>query len=113
MSRKLFVLDTSAIMSLVQDVTTFRDPRLPAFAGVLSDNEIVIPQVVLDELQQLRKGSGDKAIIALEAARQIEHYSAQGSLIEGVETEKGGLLRIHPNTSFEKLRAWDFKTHLL
>lgn len=106
MSRKLFVLDTSAIMSLVQDVTTFRDPRLPAFAGVLGDNEIVLPQVVLDELQELRNVSGEKATIALEAARQLEHYSTYGSLIEGVETEKGGLLRIEPRISDDKIRAW-------
>lgn len=106
MSRKVFVLDTSAIMSLVQDVTTFRDPRLPAFAGVLGDNEIIIPQIVLDELQELRNASGDKATIALEAARQIEHYSVQGSLIDGVETEKGGLIRIEPKITNEKIRAW-------
>lgn len=106
MSRKLFVLDTSAIMSLVQDVTTFRDPRLPAFAGVLGDNEIVLPQVVLDELQELRNVSGEKATIALEAARQLEHYSTYGSLIEGIETEKGGLLRIEPRIADDKIRAW-------
>lgn len=110
--RKVFVLDTSAIMSLVQDITTFRDSNLPAFAGTLGDNEIVIPRVVLDELNGLRKDSGERSKIAAEAARQIEHYSTQGSLIEGVETEKGGTLRIAPRPTYEKVIAWDLKANV-
>ena len=101
--KKTFVLDTSAIMSLVQDVTTFRDG--PGFAGVLADNEIVIPRVVLDELRSLRHAGGERAKTALEAARQIEHYSNLGSLEQGVETEKGGLLIIAPRPSFERMAA--------
>ena len=89
---KIFVLDTSAIISLVQDVTTFRGQGGPGFAGVLGDNEIVIPRVVLDEIHELSKERGERAKIASEAARQLEYYSRMGSLLEGVETEKGGLL---------------------
>ena len=58
MEKKTFVLDTSAIMTLVQDVTTFHEG--PGFAGVLSDNEIVIPRIVLDELRNLRHVGGDR-----------------------------------------------------
>ncbi len=103
MGKKTFVLDTSAIMSLVQDVTTFRES--PAFAGVLGDNDIVIPRVVLDELRTLRHAEGERATNALVAARQIEHYSAQGSLMDGVETEKGGILSIAPRPSSERICA--------
>ena len=53
MAGKILVLDTSAVMSLVQDVTTFRDVDVPGFAGVLGDNEIIIPRVVLDELDKV------------------------------------------------------------
>lgn len=109
MKRNIFILDTSAIISLVQDITTFRDNSSPGFAGVLGDNEIVIPRVVLDELTDLRKSGGEKANIALEAARQLESYSALGCLIKGVETEKGGLLRIAPRSAREKVIAWDLK----
>lgn len=107
---KVFVLDTSAIMSLVQDVTTFRDG--PAFAGVLADNEIVIPRVVLDELDRLKHETGERGKIAHEAARQIEHYSSLGSLIEGVETEKGGTLRIAPRPKTERVIAWGLKANV-
>lgn len=103
MFKKTFVLDTSAIMSLVQDVTTFRDG--PGFAGVLGDNEIIIPRVVLDELRGLRHAAGDRSKVALEAARQIEQYSNAGSLEQGVETEKGGILIIAPRPSREKMEA--------
>lgn len=103
MSKKTFVLDTSAIMSLVQDVTTFRES--PAFAGVLGDNEIVIPRAVLDELRALRHAGGERSKNALEAARQLEHYSSIGNLTDGVETEKGGILRIAARPSSEKIRA--------
>lgn len=109
MKRNIFVLDTSAIISLVQDITTFRDPNAPGFAGVLGDNEIIIPRIVLDELDDLRKGGGEKSMNALEAARQLESYSSLGSLIKGVETEKGGLLRIAPRPSRERVIAWDLK----
>lgn len=103
MFKKTFVLDTSAIMSLVQDITTFRDG--PGFAGVLGDNEIVIPRVVLDELRGLRHSPGDRSKTALEAARQIEQYSNMGNLEQGVETEKGGLLMIAPRPAREKMEA--------
>ena len=79
--RKIFVLDTSAIMSLVQDVTTYRGSEFPRFAGVLGDNEIVIPRIVLDELAGLRRATGERSKTALEAARQLEYYSTFGSLM--------------------------------
>ncbi len=104
---KIFVLDTSAIMTLVQDITTARDTTSPGFAGVLGDNEIVIPRVVLAELDGLRKGKDDRAFIASEAARPLEYYTGQGSLMQGIETEKGGLLRIATRPSAEKFRALD------
>lgn|GEM_PF-2689260 len=106
---KIFVLDTSAIMSLVQDITTYREGLFPAFASVLGDNEIVIPRVVLDELDGLRKDRGDRSKLASEASRQLEHYSNLGSLIEGVETEKGGLLRIAARPVQERVIAWGLK----
>jgi len=107
---KVFVLDTSAVMTLVQDITTFRDG--PAFATVLGDNEIVIPRVVLDELDKLRHGTGERSKIALEAARQLEYYTTLGSLIDGVETEKGGILRIAPRPTTEKVIAWGLKANV-
>lgn len=93
-------------MSLVQDVTTYRGKEMPGFAGVLGDNEIVIPRIVLDELAGLRKATGERSKTALEAAKQLEYYSTLGSLLEGVETEKGGLLRIAPRPPHEKVCAW-------
>ena len=112
MERKVFVLDTSAIMTLVQDVTTYRGSEWPGFAGVLGDNEIVIPRVVLDELAGLRRNTGEKAKTALEAAKQLEYYSSLGSLLDGVETEKGGLLRIAPRPTTEKVIAWGLKANV-
>ncbi len=109
MAGKIFVLDTSAIISLVQDITTFREGHYPGFAGVLGDNEIIIPRVVLDELDGLRKDRGDRSKLASAAARQIEYYSNQGPLMDGVETEKGGVLRIAPRPSVEKMLAWGLK----
>jgi PhoH-like ATPase len=107
---KVFVMDTSAVMALVQDVTTFRDG--PGFATVLGDNEVVIPRVVLDELDKLRHRTGERSKIALEAARQLEMYASLGPLIEGVETEKGGILRIAPRPTSEKVIAWGLKANV-
>jgi len=106
---KIFVLDTSAIISLVQDITTFRESERPGFAGVLGDNEIVIPRVVLDELDGIKKDKGERGKNASEAARQLESYGNQGSLIEGVETEKGGMMRIvmRPHPEFMRKNELD------
>jgi len=112
MSSKIFVLDTSAVMSLVQDVTTYRRRELPAFAGVLGDNEIVIPRVVLDELDGLKRDKGDRGKTAIASARQLEHYSNMGNLVDGIETEKGGVLRISPRPSSEKLVAWGLRAQI-
>lgn len=109
MNRKIFVLDTSAILSLVQNITTFRDSDCPGFAGVLEDNEVVVPRIVLEEIRSLSRDGSEKSIIALDAARQLENYSNLGSLLDGVETEKGGILRISSKPSFEKMRAWGLK----
>jgi len=108
-NRKIFVLDTSAIIALVQDVTTFPGAEVPRFAGVLGDNEIIIPRVVLDELHELRSAMGEKGKAALEAARQMEGYINEGSLVEGVETEKGGLLKIVPRPDKRKVADWGSK----
>ncbi len=99
-------------MSLVQNITTFRDRECPGFAGVLGDNEIVIPRVVLDELDGLKRDKAERGKIALEAARQLEVYSTQGNLLEGVETEKGGILRIAPRPKLEKVIAWGLKANV-
>ena len=107
--QKIFVLDTSAIMALVMDVTTINDLTAPSFAGVLGDNEIVIPRVVLDELDGLKKAGGERGKAAIDAARQIEKYSYEGSLVEGIETEKGGTLRIAARPAADKLLALDLK----
>ena len=108
--KKTFILDTSAIMSLVQDVTTYRGLELPAFAGVLGDNEIIIPRIVLDELNGLKRSTNnERAKTAMEAARQLEHYSTIGSLLDGIETEKGGTLRIASRPNPEKITAWGLK----
>lgn len=107
MDRKVFVLDTSAIIALVQDITTFRGVDAPGFAGVLGDNEIIVPRVVLDELTKLRRRvSDERATIATQAARQLEQYSSEGSLLDGVETEKGGMLRIAARPAPDKMAVW-------
>lgn len=109
MTEKILVLDTSAVMALVQDVTTWRDKSSPGFAGVLGDNEIVIPRVTIDELDRLKHAGGERAKIATECGKQLEGYTRLGSLVDGVETEKGGLLRIAPRPTNEKVIAWGLK----
>lgn len=109
---KIFVLDTSAIITLVQDIASARDRSSPGFAGVLGDNEIIIPRVVLEELDGLRKCKDERSFIASEASRQLEYYTSQGSLLEGIETEKGGMLRFATRPSREKFIALDLNPKL-
>jgi PhoH-like ATPase len=58
------------------------------------EHDVVIPFVVLEELDRLKKGHGEIASSARAALRIIDHLSEKGSLTLGTEIGTGGLLSI-------------------
>lgn len=82
---KLFVLDTNVLL---------HDPRaLFAF----DDNEVVIPLVVLDELDKKKNGPDEVARHARMVIRSLDEMRQQGSLHKGVGNGRGGKVRVELN----------------
>jgi len=86
MVKKCFVIDTNVLL---------HDPRsLFAF----QDNEVVIPLVVLDELDKKKVGSHDEtARHARMVIRSLDKMRSQGSIHNGVSTPAGGIVRVDLN----------------
>lgn len=82
MSKKIFVLDTNVILS---------DP-LSIFA--FEDNDIIIPMIVLEELDKFKKDFTNIGFAARQFSREIDLLRQKGSLIEGVTNSKGGLIKV-------------------
>lgn len=82
---KCFVLDTNVLM--------YEPGALFAF----EDNEVVIPLVVLDELDKHKSGPSQASAHARMAIRSLDELRALGNLSEGVKTEAGGYIRVELN----------------
>ena len=79
---KCYVLDTNVLI------------QTPASMDVFEENQIVIPLVVVEELDRLKTAEGEKGANARKAIRRLENLCQTGNLLEGVMLENGGSLRI-------------------
>ncbi|MFZ5354056.1 MAG: PhoH family protein [Bacillota bacterium] len=79
---KNYVLDTNV---LVHD---------PLCIYNFSDNNVIIPLLVIEELDNLKKRDGMIGFHARTAAREINKQRQHGNLLEGVKLPGGGKLRI-------------------
>lgn len=84
---KKFVLDTNVI---------FTDPKC---IYKFEDNEIYIPLIVIEELDNHKKGQSDKARNARQFSRDVDALREKGDLRDGVDLPTGGKLFI---TTVEK-----------
>lgn len=94
--KKTFVLDTSAILS---------DPNILVSLG---DNDVVIPEVVLEELDSMKDGKDEKGYNSREAARILDELIERGrasgeSLHGGLTTPAMGLLKVELNHTDTKV----------
>jgi len=82
---KTYVLDTNVILYSPRSILCF-------------DNGIVvIPEVVLEELDGLKKNTGELGANARIAARLIDAFRKKGNLCEGIDLPNGGKLRVEMN----------------
>lgn len=93
--QKTFVLDTSVLL---------HDPRsLYAFG----DNLIVIPSVVIEEIDKKKNLSDVIGRNARQIARELDNLRKQNSLNKGVKLENGGVLKVELNhRSFKNMAKW-------
>lgn len=77
---KKFVLDTNVIMT---------DPKC---IYKFEENDVYVPLIVIEELDNHKKGHSDIAKNSRQFARQLDELRAEGSLASGVELPTGGKL---------------------
>lgn len=82
---KIYILDTNVLLHDPKSILAF------------DDNEVVIPLVVLDELDKIKTGQDEKARNARTVIRKLDQMRSLGSIHEGVKTPNGGIIRIELN----------------
>lgn len=83
--KKTYVIDTNVFIQSPYAIECFED------------NDLVIPLVVVEELDGLKKADGEKGANARAAVRLLENHRQSGDLLEGVRLPGGGTLRIEKN----------------
>lgn len=58
---------------------------------------IVLPLIVLEELDGLKKADGERGQNARRAIRLLESFRLSGDLLQGTALPSGGMLRVEPN----------------
>jgi PhoH-like ATPase len=76
-AKKIFILDTNVLLHDYKCIYNFQD------------NDIVIPIVVLEELDQFKKGNDLINYHAREFAREMDHLNGEGLLKDGISLGKG------------------------
>lgn len=82
MGKKYFVLDTNIIASNPHSIFSF------------DDNYVIIPDVVLKELESFKKEQSERGLHARSIARLLDELRSNGKLSDGVELPNGGTLKI-------------------
>ncbi len=96
--KKTFVIDTNVLL------------QSPYALFHFEDNDVVIPAVVLEELDKFKKDSSELGANARETSRILDNLRITGNISEGVKLESGGFLRIELNCENVKLpECWDPK----
>lgn len=88
---KTYVLDTNVLI------------QAPYAMQCFEDNHVVIPLVVVEELDGLKKADGERGFNARQAIRFLERLRLRGNLLDGVPLDHGGTLRIEINCVHEAL----------
>lgn len=88
--KKMYVLDTNVILT---DPTSFEN---------FEDNEVVIPLVVIEELERHKTRSDETGRNAREFSRKISKYIEEGQDIRaGIKTPRGGIVRAVSSNDFD------------
>ena len=83
--KKIFVLDTNVLLHDPKAIFSFQD------------NDVIIPIVVIEELDKFKKGIDEMGRNARQVSRILDQYRLKGKLSQGVPLEGGGNLRVELN----------------
>ena len=82
---KIYVVDTNVLLQAPYALESFED------------NSVILPMVVLEELDHFKKAEGEIGVNARRVIRYLEHQRQKGNLLKGVELKGGGTLRVEKN----------------
>ena len=82
---KIYVVDTNVLIQAPYAIESFED------------NEVVLPMVVIEELDHLKKAEGEVGMNARRSIRCLEQLRQKADLLTGVQMENGGRLRVEKN----------------
>ena len=82
---KTYVIDTNVLI------------QAPYALHRFEENQVILPVVVLEELDHLKKADGEKGANARAAIRILENLRQKGDLLSGVALENWGSLRVEKN----------------
>jgi PhoH-like ATPase len=80
--KKIYVLDTNVLLNDPDAMFSFED------------NEVIIPMVVLEELDRMKSRPDDVGRNARMVSRTLDDLRKTNSLFDGVETRTGGTLKV-------------------
>ncbi|WP_035984955.1 PhoH family protein [Leptolyngbya sp. KIOST-1] len=80
--KKVFVLDTNVLLH--DPMAIFR----------FEDNDVVLPITIIEELDRFKKGTADTGRNARYVSRTLDELRQRGSLVQGIDLEKGGTLKV-------------------
>lgn len=89
--KKTYILDTNVLVHDPQSIFNFQD------------NDVVVPILVLEELDKLKKMQTEPGKHARACARNLDHLREAGSLFEGIPLPQGGSLRVDMGGDIRKL----------
>jgi PhoH-like ATPase len=84
--KKIYILDTNILLTDPQAIYQFED------------NEIVIPIIVIEEIDKFKRDMGEIGRSARLISRILDNLRLQGSLSKGVSLPEGGKLRVDLGT---------------
>lgn len=82
---KIYVVDTNVLIQAPYAIESFED------------NEVILPMVVIEELDHLKKAEGEVGMNARRSIRCLEQLRQKADLLTGVQMENGGRLRVEKN----------------
>lgn len=89
--KKSYILDTNVLLQSPRAIYAF------------GDNDVIIPEVVLEELDRFKKEPSENGANARQIARMLDALREKGDLTKGVELPGGGYIRIELNFNDIKL----------
>lgn len=83
--KKFFVIDTNVLLHDPMAIFKFQD------------NDIIIPLVVIEEMDNIKRRNDEVGRNARRVARLIDELRAKGKIFEGVALDNGGTLKVELN----------------